>query len=142
MYKKPDLNGPLIRLRENAAAWKANLARLTSPEGMKQDTYAWPIARMEERDDLAKQIVDDFTALDEVMSSHHGIGNAAPASWSVDALTDEDLANVKADWPELGMFADDTVRRVADVIGIRMVRAMAQEAVRRAPGILQARDSQ
>ncbi|MFI9078718.1 hypothetical protein ACIGW8_19955 [Streptomyces sioyaensis] len=142
MYKKPDLNGPLTRLRENAAAWKANLARLTSREGMKQDTYAWPIARMEERDDLAKKIVDDFTALDEVMSSHHGIGSAAPTSWSIDALTEEDLAKVKADWPELGMFADDTVRRVADVIGIRMVRAMAQEAVRRAPAVLKARDSQ
>ncbi len=39
------------------------------------------------------------------------------------------------------MFADSTIRQIADVLGIRMVRAMAQEAVRRAPAILQARES-
>ncbi|MEE1764458.1 hypothetical protein [Streptomyces sp. SP18BB07] len=138
MYKKPDLNAPLARLRENAAAWKANLARLTSREGLDQDTYAWPIARMEERDDLAKQIVDDFAEVDEVMTKHLGTGSAAPAAWSVTPLTDEELAAAKADWPELGMFADDTIRRMVDVVGIRMVRAMAQEAVRRAPAVLSA----
>ncbi|MFD4795082.1 hypothetical protein [Streptomyces anulatus] len=34
------------------------------------------------------------------------------------------------------MFADDTIRRMANVVGIRMVRSMAQEAVRRAPSVL------
>ncbi|MFD7501555.1 hypothetical protein [Streptomyces sp. NPDC059850] len=136
MYKKPDLNGPLARLRENAAAWKANFARLTSREGMDQDSYAWPIARMEERDDLAKQIVEDFGTIDAEMSKRWIIDSAAPSAWTIDRLTDEQIAAAKADWPELGMFADSTIRQVADVLGIRMVRSMAKEAVRRTPGVL------
>lgn len=57
-------------------------------------------------------------------------------------LTDNKLAAAKADWPELAIFNDDTIRRVADVLGIRMVRSMAQDAVRNAPGVLAARNAE
>ncbi|MFM9698848.1 hypothetical protein [Streptomyces europaeiscabiei] len=140
MYQKPDLNTPLAQLRANTAAFKAGLARHLSDERMGKG-IAWDVELMEERDDIAGKIVEDFGVIDEEMSKRRVIDSATPSAWSVDRLTDEQLAACKADWPELGMFADDTVRRVADVLGIRMVRAMAQEAVRRAPAILQARES-
>ncbi|MFG2795830.1 hypothetical protein [Streptomyces pseudovenezuelae] len=140
MYKKPDLDTPLAQLRENTAAWKASMARHSSDERQGKG-LAWDVELMEERDDIAAKIVEDFGAIDTVMSERRVIDSAAPAAWTIDRLTDEQLAACKADWPELGMFADATVRQMADVVGIRMVRAMAQEAVRRAPGILQARES-
>ncbi|WP_328736628.1 hypothetical protein [Streptomyces bobili] len=140
MYQKPDLNTPLAQLRENTAAFKASLARHISDERMGKG-IAWDVELMEQRDDIAVKIVEDFGVIDEEMSKRRVIDSATPSAWNVDRLTDQQLAACKADWPELGMFADDTVRRVADVLGIRMVRAMAQEAVRRAPAILQARVS-
>lgn len=140
MYQKPDLNTPLAQLRENTAAFKASLARHLSDERMGKG-IAWDVELMEERDDIAGKIVEDFGVIDEEMSKRRVIDSATPSAWTVDRLTDEQLAACKADWPELGMFADETVRRVADVLGIRMVRAMAQEAIRRAPAILQARES-
>ncbi|MFG3263054.1 hypothetical protein [Streptomyces bobili] len=140
MYQKPDLNTPLAQLRENTAAFKASLARHVSDERMGKG-IAWDIELMEQRDDIAVKIVEDFGAIDKVMSERRVIDSATPSAWTVDRLTDEQLAACKADWPELGMFADDTVRRVADVLGIRMVRSMAQEAIRRAPAILQAHES-
>ncbi|MFF8399894.1 hypothetical protein [Streptomyces sp. NPDC016172] len=137
MYQKPDLNTPLANLRTNAEAWKTSLARHASEE-RKGKGLAWDVELMEERDDLAAKIVEDFGTIDDEMSKVRIIDNSAPAAWSVDRLTDEQLAACKADWPELGMFADDTIRRMADVVGIRMVRAMAQEAVRRSPAVLSA----
>jgi hypothetical protein len=137
MYQKPDLNTPLANLRTNAEAWKTSLARHASEE-RKGKGLAWDVELMEERDDLAAKIVEDFGTIDDEMSKVRIIDNSAPAAWSVDRLTDDQLAACKADWPELGMFADDTIRRMADVVGIRMVRAMAQEAVRRSPAVLSA----
>ena len=92
---------------------------------------AWDVELMEERDDLAAKIVEDFATIDAEMSKRRVIDSTAPSAWTIDRLTDEQIAACKADWPELGMFADFTIRQVADVLGIRMVRAMAQEAVRR-----------
>lgn len=135
MYEKTDLNAPLANLRTNAEAWKVSLARHASEE-RKGKGLAWDVELMEERDDIAAKIVEDFGVIDAVMSKRRVIDSAAPSAWTIDRLTDEQLAACKADWPELGMFADDTIRRVADVVGIRMVRSMAQEAVRRAPGVL------
>ncbi|MFF7838852.1 hypothetical protein ACFZC6_08555 [Streptomyces ossamyceticus] len=141
MYQKPDLNTPLANLRTNTEAWKTSIARHASEE-RKGKGLAWDVELMEERDDIAAKIVEDFATIDAEMSKCRVIDSAAPSAWTIDRLTDEQLAAVKADWPELGMFADDTVRRLADVVGIRMVRSMAQEAVRRAPAVLKARDSQ
>ncbi|MEV0778892.1 hypothetical protein [Streptomyces sp. NPDC050428] len=139
MYQKPDLNAPLARIRENTAKFNASLERHGSDEGRAKG-LAFDIGLLEERDDIAAVIVKDFGAIDAEMSKCRIIDSSAPTAWTVDRLTDEQLALCKADWPELGMFADDTVRRVADVVGIRMVRAMAQEAVRRAPAVLKARE--
>ncbi|MGW2550028.1 hypothetical protein [Streptomyces sp. NPDC001635] len=135
-YKKPDLNGPLANLRTNTEAWKTSLARHASEE-RKSKGIAWDVELMEERDDIAAKIVEDFARIDEVMSTHRGLGSVAPASWSVDKLTDEQLAAAKADWPELGIFPDKVIRNYADVIGIRAVRYLAQTAVRNAPTHLQ-----
>ncbi|CAL9326754.1 hypothetical protein [Streptomyces sp. SudanB91_2054] len=140
MYVKPDLNGPLTRLRENIAAWRASLARHASEE-RKGKGIAWDIELMEQRDDVALKIVDDFAQLDDAMSNYRGMGSVAPASWSVDALTDEDLAKSKAKWPELAIFRDEVIRNYADLLGIRAVRYLAQEAVRNAPAHLKARES-
>jgi hypothetical protein len=140
VYQQPDLNTPLARLRENAAAFKASLKRHTSDD--RQDRgFAFDVELLEQRDDLAAVMVQDFTAIDEEMSKRSVFDGVAPAAWTIDRLTDEQFAQCKADWPELGMFTDDTIRRMADVVGIRMVRAMAQEAVRRAPAVLKARES-
>ncbi|MFF4543707.1 hypothetical protein ACFY1J_05580 [Streptomyces sp. NPDC001406] len=141
MYQRPDLNGPLANLRSNVEAWKTSLARHASEE-RRGKGLAWDVELMEERDDLAAKIVEDFATIDAELSKRWVIDNAAPSAWTIDRLTDEQIAAAKADWPELGMFADCTIRQVADVLGIRMVRAMAQEAVRRAPAVLKARDSQ
>ncbi|MEU2909119.1 MULTISPECIES: hypothetical protein [Streptomyces] len=135
MYQKPDLNTPLANLRTNTEAWKTSLARHSSEE-RKGKGLAWDVELMEERDDIAAKIVEDFGTIDAEMSKCRVIDSTAPSAWTIDRLTDEQIAACKADWPELGMFADDTVRRLADVVGIRMVRSMAQEAVRRAPGVL------
>ncbi len=135
MYEKPDLDTPLDQIRENTAKFNASLQRHTSDEARGKG-FAFDVQLLEERDDIAAAIVKDFGTIDEEMSKRRVIDNVAPSAWTVDRLTDEQLAAVKADWPELGMFADDTVRRVADVLGIRMVRAMAQEAIRRAPTVL------
>ncbi|WP_181803218.1 hypothetical protein [Streptomyces shenzhenensis] len=135
MYQKPDLNTPLANLRTNTEAWKTSIARHASEE-RKGKGLAWDIELMEERDDIAAKIVEDFATIDAEMSQRRIIDNAAPMAWTIDSLTDEQIAACKADWPELGMFADSTIRQVADVLGIRMVRAMAQEAVRRAPTVL------
>ncbi|WP_411147455.1 hypothetical protein [Streptomyces sp. A30] len=140
MYQKPDLNTPLANLRTNTEAWKTSIARHASDERMGKG-LAWDVELMEERDDIAAKIVKDFATIDEEMSKRRVIDSVTPSAWTIDRLTDEQLAACKVDWPELGMFADATIRQVADVLGIRMVRAMAQEAVRRAPGILQARES-
>ncbi|MFF0698398.1 hypothetical protein ACFYU4_37910 [Streptomyces tendae] len=140
MYVKPDLNGPLSQLRENTAAFDASMKRHVSDERQGKG-FAFDVQLLEERDDLAAVIVKDFRAIDEEMSKRDVFNSAAPDAWTIDRLTDEQLAARKADWPELGMFADDTIRQMADVVGIRMVRAMAQEAVRRAPAVLQARES-
>ncbi|PAZ12321.1 hypothetical protein CLM62_30645 [Streptomyces sp. SA15] len=137
MYQKPDLNTPLAKIRENTAAFEASLQRHSSEES-KGKGFAFDVQLLEERDDIAAEIVKDFATIDEVMSKRQVFDSPAPSAWTIDRLTDEQLAAVKADWPELGMFADDTVRRVADVLGIRMVRAMAQEAMRRAPAVLSA----
>ncbi|MFF7169746.1 hypothetical protein [Streptomyces pseudovenezuelae] len=140
MYQKPDLDAPLTQLRENTAAWSASVARHASDERMGKG-LAWDVELMEERDDIAAKIVEDFGTIDAEMSKRRIIDNAAPSAWTIDRLTDEQIAACKTDWPELGLFADATIRQVADVLGIRMVRSMAQEAVRRAPGLLAAGDS-
>ncbi|GBQ04417.1 hypothetical protein SSP531S_59130 [Streptomyces spongiicola] len=140
MYEKPDLDTPLAQIRENAEKFNASLQRHGSDEGRGKG-FAFDIGLLEERDDIAAAIVKDFGVIDTEMSRRRVIDSPAPAAWTIDRLTDEQLAACKADWPELGMFADGTIRRVADVLGIRMVRAMAQEAVRRAPAVLQARES-
>ncbi|MFG2512614.1 hypothetical protein [Streptomyces sp. NPDC048584] len=135
MYQKPDLNTPLANLRTNTEVWKTSLARHSSEE-RKGKGLAWDVELMEERDDIAAKIVEDFGTIDAEMSKCRVIDSTAPSAWTIDRLTDEQIAACMADWPELGMFADDTVRRLADVVGIRMVRSMAQEAVRRAHGVL------
>ncbi|MEW2497454.1 hypothetical protein AB0942_28540 [Streptomyces nodosus] len=140
MYKKPDLNGPLARLRENTVAFQASLDQHLSGE-RKGKGIAWDVELMEQRDDIAAAIVKDFGVIDEEMSKCRVIDSPAPSAWTIDRLSDEQLTAAKADWPELGMFSDETVRRVADVLGIRMVRAMAQEAIRRSPAVLQALDT-
>jgi hypothetical protein len=134
MTEKPDLNATLTRLRENAAAFQTSLARHTSEERQGKG-FAFDVQLIEERDDLSIVMVEDFGILDAAMSGRGAFGDA-PQAWGIDRLTDEQLAACKADWPELGMFADSTVRQMADVVGIRMVRAMAQEAVRRAAHVL------
>ncbi|MDH6629365.1 hypothetical protein M2271_007201 [Streptomyces sp. LBL] len=138
MYQKPDLDTPLANLRTNTEAWKTSVARHASDERMGKG-LSWDVELMEERDDLAAKIVEYFGTIDAELSKRRIIDNAAPSAWTIDRLTDEQIAACKADWPELGMFADSTIRQVADVLGIRMVRAMAQEAVRRAPAVLEAR---
>ncbi|MEU1592731.1 hypothetical protein ABZ468_07690 [Streptomyces sp. NPDC005708] len=135
MYEKPDLNGPLANLRKNTEAWKTSLARHASEE-RKGKGLAWDVEVMEERDDLAAKIVDDFTRIDEVMSTHRALGTAAPASWGVDPLTDEQLAAAKEKWPHLAIFTDRTIRNYANVIGIRQVEYLAMVAVRNVPAHL------
>ncbi|RNG15177.1 hypothetical protein EEJ42_31090 [Streptomyces botrytidirepellens] len=135
MCVKPDLNTALANLRTNTEAWRASLARHASGE-RPANGLAWDVAIMESRDEIAARIVDDFDAIDEEMSERRGIDSAAPSAWTIDRLTDDQFDAVKADWPELALFSDDTVRRVANAVGIHMVRAMAREAVRRAPAVL------
>lgn len=135
-----DLNTPLANLRSNIATWKASLDRHLSEE-RKGKGLAFDVQLMEERDDIAVKIVEDFTAIDQEMSKRRVIDSAAPSAWTIDRLTDAQLAAVKADWPELALFNDDTLRRAADVLGIHMVRSMAQDAVRNAPTYLKARNS-
>jgi hypothetical protein len=138
-YEKPNLDATLAEMRENTAAWQKNADETRA--AATELTWGQSIDRMGERDDLAMNIVEGFQRLDEVMATHRGIGSVAPASWSVDALTDEDLARAKEQWPELGILEDKVIRNYADIIGIRAVRYLAQVAVRNAPGFLQARDS-
>lgn len=138
MYEKPDLDTPLAALRTNIAAWQASLQRHLSDE-RKGQGIAFDVQLMEERDDIAAKIVEDFTAIDTEMSKRRVIDSAAPSAWSIDRLTDDELAAARADWPELALFNDATLRLAADVLGIRMVRDMARQAVRNAPGVLNSR---
>ncbi|MFI1532143.1 hypothetical protein [Streptomyces griseus] len=135
MDEKPDLNITLTKLRQHTADFRASLERHTSGEGRGKG-IAFDVGLLEERDDVAVAIVEDFDKLDTEMSKRWIINGPAPAAWTVEKITDEQLAACKADWPELALFADDTIRRMANVVGIRMVRSMAQEAVRRAPNVL------
>ena len=135
MYVKPDLNTPLANLRANTEAWKTSLARHASEE-RKGKGLAWDVELMEERDDIAAKIVEDFGTIDAEMSKCRVIDSTAPSAWAIDRLTEEQIATCKADWPELGMFDDSTIRQVADVLGIRMVRELARQAVRRSPDVL------
>ncbi|WP_371605004.1 hypothetical protein OG345_42055 (plasmid) [Streptomyces sp. NBC_01220] len=140
-YQTPDLNTPLAEVRESIEQYKASMARHSSDE-RKGKGIAWDIQLMEDREPMVEKMIEGFTAIDTHMTNSSFINSPAPDAWTIDRLTDEQIAACKADWPELGMFADDTIRRMADVVGIRMVRAMAQEAVRRAPAVLQARNPQ
>lgn len=141
MYVKPNLNAALDDLRTHTEAWKASIARHSSDE-RKGKGLAWDIELMEDRDDLAAKIVEDFAKIDEAMSTHRGLGSVAPASWRVDQITNEQFASVKTAWPELAIFDDKVIRNMAAIVGIRQVRYMAQVAVRNAPGFLKARDTQ
>lgn len=138
MYAKPDLNTPLARIRENIAKWNASLQRHNSDEA-RGNGFAFDIGLLDERDDIAAEIVKDFGVIDTTMSQRRIIDSATPSAWTIDRLTDAQLAAAKADWPELALFDDATVRQVADVLGIRMVRSMAQEARRNAPAVLDSR---
>ncbi|MEU7031616.1 hypothetical protein AB0A60_33575 [Streptomyces sp. NPDC046275] len=138
MYEKPDLDTPLAALRTNITAWQASLQRHLSEE-RKGQGIAFDVQLMEDRDDIAAKIVEDFTAIDTEMSKRRVIDSAAPSAWSIERLTDAELAAAKADWPELALFNDATLRLAADVLGIRMVRDMARQAVRNAPGVLNSR---
>ncbi|MFI6282907.1 hypothetical protein [Streptomyces sp. NPDC050988] len=138
MNKKPDLNTPLAQLRENIAKWNASLQRHSSDEA-RGTGFAFDIGLLDERDDIAAEIVKDFGLIDETMSQRRIIDSATPAAWTIDRLTDAQLTAAKADWPELALFDDTTVRQVADVLGIYMVRSMAQEARRNAPVVLNPR---
>ncbi|MGW6145343.1 hypothetical protein [Streptomyces sp. NPDC055140] len=138
MYEKPDLNAALADLRATIAEWKASLARHLSDE-RRGKGIAWDIQLMEDRDDMAVKIVEYFDAIDAEMTKRGIIDSGAPSAWTLDRLTDEQLAAAKADWPELALFRDATVRRVADVLGIHMVRDMARQAVRNAPTVLKSR---
>lgn len=138
MYKKPDLDTPLAQLRENIAKWNASLQRHSSDEARGKG-FAFDIGLLDERDDIAAEIVKDFGLIDETMSQRRIIDSATPAAWTIDRLTDAQLAAAKADWPELALFDDTTLRQVADVLGIYMVRSMAKEARRNAPVTLNSR---
>ncbi|MFF8399895.1 hypothetical protein [Streptomyces sp. NPDC016172] len=139
MYEKPDLDTVLADMRENSAAWEKNADETRA--GVDTLTWGQQIDRMGERDDFAMSLVEGFKRLDEVMSTHRGLGSVAPASWSVDRLTDEDLAKAKEQWPELAIFEDKVIRNYADLLGIRAVRYLAQVAVRNAPAVLKVRES-
>ncbi|MFN1193290.1 hypothetical protein ACK03K_34065 [[Kitasatospora] papulosa] len=142
MYVKPNLDHLLDDLRTRSEAWKVSVARHSSDERMGRG-LAWDIELMEDRDEnLAAKIVEDFTKIDEAMSTHRGLGSVAPASWRVDQLTDEQFASVKAAWPELAIFDDKVILDMAAIVGIRQVRYMAQVAVRNAPGYLKARGTE
>ncbi|MFH8508385.1 hypothetical protein [Streptomyces flaveolus] len=95
-----------------------------------------PVQLREEREPLTEKIIQDITTIDEEMSKRQVIDSAAPSEWTVDRLTDAQLDAVKADWPELALFDATTLRQVADVIGIRMVRDMARQALRNASAVL------
>ncbi|PNG16678.1 hypothetical protein [Streptomyces cahuitamycinicus] len=138
MYQKPNLDEALANLRTNTADWKTSLAQHTSDE-RRGKGFAFDVQLLEERDDIAAKIVEDFAKIDEVMSTHRGLGSAAPASWRVD-VTPEQIANAKAHWPELAIFDDKVIANMAAVVGIRQVRYMAQVAVRNAPEYLKARE--
>ncbi|MFF3957378.1 hypothetical protein ACFYY1_29815 [Streptomyces sp. NPDC001890] len=138
MYEKPDLDTPLAALRTNITAWQAGLQRHLSEES-KGKGIAFDVQLMEDRDDLAAKIVEDFTAIDTEMSKRRVIDNAAPSAWSIERLTDAQLATAKTDWPELTLFNDATLRLAADVLGIHMVRDMARQAVRNVPGVRNSR---
>ncbi|MCX4681677.1 hypothetical protein OG413_41485 [Streptomyces sp. NBC_01433] len=138
MYEKPDLDSPLAALRTNITAWQASLERHLS-ERRKGKGIAFDVQLMEDRDDIAAKLVEDFTAIDAEMSKRRVIDSAAPSAWSIERLTDAELAVAKADWPELALFNDVTLRLAADVLGIRMVRDMARQAVRNAPAVLDSR---
>ncbi|MFH0245938.1 hypothetical protein ACGRHY_26785 [Streptomyces sp. HK10] len=135
MYEKPDLDTPLAALRTNITAWQASLQRHLSDE-RKSQSIAFDVQLMEDRDDIAAKIVEDFTAIDTEMSKRRVTDGAAPSAWSIERLTDAELAAAKADWPELALFNDATLRLATDVLGIHMVRDMARQAVRNAPGVL------
>ncbi|MFD7867004.1 hypothetical protein [Streptomyces sp. NPDC059783] len=138
MYEKPDLDTPLADLRTNITAWQASLERHLSEERKRQGV-AFDVQLIEDRDDIAAKIVKNITAIDTEMSKRRVIDSAAPAAWSIDRLTDAELAAAKADWPELALFNDATLRLAADVLGIHMVRDMARQAVRNAPTVLDSR---
>ncbi|MEU6106405.1 hypothetical protein [Streptomyces flaveolus] len=70
------------------------------------------------------------------MSKRQVIDSAALSEWTVDRLMDAQFDAVKADWPELALFDAPTLRQVADVIGIHMVRDMARQALRNASAVL------
>ncbi|MCZ1012350.1 hypothetical protein [Streptomyces lydicus] len=135
MYEKPDLNTPLAALRTNITAWQTSLQRHLSEE-RKGQGIAFDVQLMEDRDDIAAKIVEDFTAIDTEMSKRRVIDSAAPSAWSAERLSDAELAAAKADWPELTLFNDVALRLAADVLGIHMVRDMARQAVRNAPTVL------
>ncbi|MGY5009936.1 hypothetical protein ACWCY6_17905 [Streptomyces sp. 900105755] len=135
MYVKPDLDTTLANLRTNTEAWKTSLARHSSDE-RRGKGLAWDVELMEERDDISAKIVEDFATIDAELSKRRVIDSVTPSEWTIDRLTDEQIAACKADWPELGMFDDTTIRQVADVLGIRMVRELARQAVRRSPDVL------
>ncbi|MFF2205171.1 hypothetical protein [Streptomyces sp. NPDC058145] len=116
MYEKPDLDTRLARLRENITKWQASLKRHTCDE-RRGKGFAYDIALLDQRDDIAAQIVQDFGAIDEAMPERRIINSAAPSAWTIDRLTDDQLAAVKADWPDLALFNGATVRQVADVLG-------------------------
>lgn len=139
-YEKPNLDATLANLRQDTESWKESAARHLSDERQGRG-LAYDVELMEQRDDIAQRLVENFGKLDEAMSTHRGIGSVAPASWSVDRVTDEQLASAKEKWPELAIFGDKVIRNYADVLGIRAVRYLAQEAVRNAPAVLQARES-
>ncbi|MET7276517.1 hypothetical protein ABZS59_35980 [Streptomyces flaveolus] len=135
MYEKPDLDTPLPNLRTNTTAWETSLDRHLSEE-RKGQGLAFDVQLMEEREPLTEKIIQAITTIDQKMSKRQVIDSAAPSEWTVDRLTDAQLDAVKADWPELALFDATTLRQVADVIGIRMVRDMARQALRNASAVL------
>ncbi|MFJ5951366.1 hypothetical protein [Streptomyces noursei] len=137
MYEKPDLDTPLADLRTHITAWRASLQRHLSEE-RKGKSIAFDVQVMEERDGIAAEIVEAFTAIDAEMSKRR-VDSAAPAVWSIERLTDAELTAAKADWPELALFNGATLRLAADVLGIHMVRDMARQAARNAPAVLNSR---
>ncbi|WP_240152146.1 hypothetical protein [Streptomyces mobaraensis] len=90
----PDLDIPLTGLSTNITAWQASLQRHLSEE-CKAKGIAFDVQLMEDRDDIAAKIVEDFTAIDTEMSKRRVIASAAPSAWSIERLTD---ATLRA-WP-------------------------------------------
>lgn len=129
MMKPTNVDTALSTLRMRTSEWRSNADR-TRAAGT-DESLGWQIDRMGERDDLATEIVEAWTILDDTITRNLGVSR--PEEWRVPQLTDEEFTAALAAWPELAVFGEDLVKDLSRHVGIRYVHWMAQRAVKNAP---------